>query len=301
MPTVQERYQAATDYVRKAVATVETQNVGYTLDPVTGIAEWYAGRTKTAPVRDELSRIEDRWKKASGDERAKIASDAEGLADRTQESLPGAPQDRKRTNLYKGEKPTATAATSYEKEVGKQAGDVAHWASDKAGGLLDGITGISKWLLVGGAVFTGWKLIDYLGKREGRNADAVERQLNANLARAAEDRNAFGSLPHAYSVRLTAGELRALENLRQYFESAEIFLDTLKPLGLLAEHALAGVFPDRHGSFDFHILASDVWRTLEATRDDGGGYGTIPGLESEEIARVLAREADAHNSTEHAS
>src|SRR5437660_491586 len=114
MPTVEGRYAAATRYVRRAIATVENQPFTYVVDPITGLVEWYAGRTKTEPARNDLSRIEARWLRATTDiERARVARDAERLADRVQEALPGAPQDRDRTNLFKGERPTSTPTTSY--------------------------------------------------------------------------------------------------------------------------------------------------------------------------------------------
>jgi sugar phosphate isomerase/epimerase len=122
MATVEERYMAATAYVRRAVDVVEERGITYLIDPVTGIVEWYAGKTKTQQPRNELTRIEARWLRTATDtDRAAVARDAELLADRVQESLPGAPQDRVRTNLYEGETPKGTPATSYAQEVAMQA------------------------------------------------------------------------------------------------------------------------------------------------------------------------------------
>src|SRR5437588_8248349 len=104
MANIEQRYEAATAYVRKAVAVVEQGNNAE--DPITAGIEWYAARTKTEPVRSELARIEARWLRATSEfDRARVARDAELLADRTQESLPGAPQNRVRTNLAAGEQP----------------------------------------------------------------------------------------------------------------------------------------------------------------------------------------------------
>lgn len=194
MPTVQERYRTATAYVRRAVTTVENRGIAYAVDPVTGLIEWYAGRTKTEPARNELARLDERWLRASSDiERARLAREAELLADRVQETLPGAPQDRERTNLFKGEEPTSTPATSYYGEVAAQADTTWHWLRDKAGYVADEATTLGKLLLVGGGVVAAWKLVDYLRLREQRrhvrSAGSTEHRLNANLARVAQRRD----------------------------------------------------------------------------------------------------------------
>jgi hypothetical protein len=195
MATVEQQYAAATAYVRRAIATVEARGVAYTIDPITGIVEWYAGRTKTEQPRNELSRIEARWLRATTDEeRTKIAREAELLADRVEENLPGAPQDRARTNLYKGETPTSTPATSYAQEVDRQTGDVWGWLKNKATGAADEATSIGKWLLIGGGVVHGWKVFDFLRESERNRvrsgAGSTERALTASLERVAESRNA---------------------------------------------------------------------------------------------------------------
>lgn len=197
MPTVEERYKAATEYVRRAVATVEARGIAYTVDPITGIVEWYAGKTKTTAPRNELARIEARWLRATTDsERSKIAREAELIADRVEESLPGAPQDRARTNLYKEETPKGTPETSYDQEVDNQAGEVWGWIKDKAGGAAHEASSIGKWLLVGGGIIGGWKLLDFLRERERNRVRSAsgrtQRALNASLERAAGSRNARG-------------------------------------------------------------------------------------------------------------
>ena len=198
MSTVEERYRAATFYVRRAVASVEDRGVAYAVAPITGIVEWYAGKTKTEQPRGELGRIEARWLRATTDkERANIARQAELLADRVQESLPGAPQDRTRTNLYKGETPTATLATTYYAEAGNQAGEVWGWVKDKASTITDGASSLGKWLLLGGGVVLAWKGVDYFRERERNRprsaAESMARTLNVGLERAAEGRNGDGS------------------------------------------------------------------------------------------------------------
>jgi hypothetical protein len=181
MPSVEERYEAATAYVRRAVAIVEAAAVGYINDPITGLVEWYAGRNKTEPARNELARIEARWLRAASDvDRARIARDAELLADRTQESLPGAPQNRQRTNLYKGEQQESKRSTSYYGEVASQAEDHLDWAIGK---VSDGAKSIGKWLLVGGGLVLGWSAFSYLRERELRSR--TRRLLNENLERTA--------------------------------------------------------------------------------------------------------------------
>jgi hypothetical protein len=195
MPTVEERYAAATAYVRRAVAAVEDRAISYAVDPITGLVEWYAGRTKTEPARNELARIEERWLRTTNDiDRARVARDAELLADRVQESLPGAPQNRQRTNLWHGELQQATPATSYDGEVVSQAGEYWDWANGKGESLSDEAKSLGKWLLIGGGVVLGWKLVDLLRKRqhtvEARSAGATRQALNAALTRVAARRDA---------------------------------------------------------------------------------------------------------------
>jgi hypothetical protein len=138
-------------------------------------------------VRNELNRIEHRWMFARSDaERAQVAREAELLADRTKENLPGAPSDWKRTNLYKGEKEKQTAATGYQKEVREQAHEVWRWVKDKSQGVADGAKNIGTWLLVGGGLLLAWKGLGHLQARERR--DSSRRRLNAALER--EARNA---------------------------------------------------------------------------------------------------------------
>src|SRR6185312_12922380 len=169
MPTVEQRYQAATAYVRRAIAAVEDRGVVFAVDPVTGLVEWYAGKVKTEQPRSDLARIDARWLRAArDDERAQIARDAELLADRVQENLPGAPQDRVRTNLYAGETPTSQPATSYYGEAVSQAGDAWDWLKQRASGAADSASTVGKVLLAGGGIVLGWKVFDYLRDRQRR-------------------------------------------------------------------------------------------------------------------------------------
>lgn len=194
MATVEDRYKAATDYVRHAIAVVEAGGIGYAVDPVTGAVEWYAARTKTAEPRDELAHLDARWLRAASDvQRAALAREAELLADRVEENLPGAPQDRARTNLYAGEVPHGTPATTYGQEVDAQAGEVWQWAKDKATFAKDAASSAGKWILVAGAGFLGWKALDFLAARERahlqRAASSERRALNSALERVAERRS----------------------------------------------------------------------------------------------------------------
>jgi hypothetical protein len=306
MPTVEQRYTAATAYVRRAVATVEDRGVGYAVDPITGIVEWYAGKTKTEPARNELTHIEARWLRATHDiDRARVARDAELLADHVQESLPGAPQDRQRTNLYKGEVPTGTPATSYYEEAASQAGEYWDWATSKAQSLADDVKSVGTWLLLGGGVVLGWKVVDLLRERqhtaEARAAGATRHALNTALARVAvrrdardpePERDAGGGRkpPHRYSLQLKRGEIEALDFLRGRYTSAKAFYDGLIPLDDDADQALAREFVRGQGPYRFQIRASDVRRALRATANDGGDYGAIPNLRSDSVDWVLAEE-----------
>lgn len=109
--SVEDRYHAAVEYVRRAIAAITPSILEFWERP--------AAEAKTAPYRNELTRIEARWSQAkNAEERTTIAHDAELLADHTQETMPGAPQDRQRTNLWKGETQQHAPATSYGKELG---------------------------------------------------------------------------------------------------------------------------------------------------------------------------------------
>jgi hypothetical protein len=192
MSSTEERYKAATAYVRRAVEIVEALPIAYHADAVTGAIEWYAGKQKTAPARDELARLEARWLRAStDDERTKIARDAELLADRVEEGLPGAPQDRQRTNLFKGETPKGTPMTSYADEVDRQAALEWGWIKSKAEAIADEASTIGKWLLIGGGLLLGFKAIDLVSDyKRRRTSGQTEQRLNSNLESAAEQRDA---------------------------------------------------------------------------------------------------------------
>jgi hypothetical protein len=183
MATVEQRYQLAIAYVTRAVAAVETPSAWNPID-------WYAGRIKIETARNDLRAIEGRWLRArTDDDRALVARDAELLADRTQEVLPGAPQDRQRTNLAKGEHPTFAPATSYAQEVEHQAGEAWSWAKDTASDVTDGIASIGKLVLVGGGLFLGMKLVDFLkSKQRNRRGTPTTKALNRQLQRVANRR-----------------------------------------------------------------------------------------------------------------
>jgi hypothetical protein len=104
------RFRAATDYVRRAIASITPQ--------WWNVLERKPAEEKTAPYHHELDHIDARWWAAKSDqERATITRDAELLADHVEETMPGAPQDWKRTNLWKGETPQHVEATSYFGEL----------------------------------------------------------------------------------------------------------------------------------------------------------------------------------------
>ena len=219
MATIAERYNAATDYVRRAVRHVET---GAFRTPMSlwfpGLAaELAGGQVKTEPVKNELSRLETRWSRAISDiDRARVARDAELLADRVQESLPGAPQDRERTNLYAGEQQSSTAETSYGDAFTEQAGDTWDWVKETASELSGAAQGIGQWLLVGGGILLGIKTIDYLREREEKRnervASAERRRLNAQLVNIAEARNAKPNEPHFHVLVGLCGLFMPNEN-----------------------------------------------------------------------------------------
>ena len=187
MATIEERYQSATAYVRRAISVVE-RGPGID-DSLTASIEAYAGRLKTSVVRGDLERIEARWlRAATAFERARLARDAELLADRTQESLPGAPQDRKRTNLFPGETPSSTPSTSFEREVDSQAGFVWSWLKQRGSAAAGTVAAVSRLVVVGGVAFVGYELYRLARARHRAQTRNSRRALNAALVDAAERR-----------------------------------------------------------------------------------------------------------------
>src|SRR5206468_3585035 len=103
------------------------------------IVDAYASTLKTETVRNELRRLEALWMHATTDiDRARIARDAELLADRTEENLPGAPQDRARTNLRPGEQASATPATSFDATADERARELMSRAKHLFDSAADG-------------------------------------------------------------------------------------------------------------------------------------------------------------------
>jgi|SRR6266542_2744366 len=166
--TAQQRYDAATAYVRRAIKHVHSGWDWF----LQGAADAYAGSLKVEPVENELRHIEERWMRATTEsERMKVAIDAENLADRTKENLPGAPQDWTRTNLYHGEAEHSTAATSYSQEVVREARDDWNWVASKATSTGEKTAGVAKLLLWGGGIYLGIKIVDELGARRRTRSD----------------------------------------------------------------------------------------------------------------------------------
>jgi hypothetical protein len=176
MATVVDRYWEAVSYVHRAIDVVESASSALNL------VDRYAARVKTEPVHGELAGVEARWLRSTNDlERAKIARDAELLADRTQEALPGAPQDRRRTNLWAGEVPTFTPATSYGDEVAREAHDAWDWTKSAIRRTADDAVSLGTWVLVAAGVLLTTKL---WRTTAGTQRDA-RRTLNRRLERVA--------------------------------------------------------------------------------------------------------------------
>jgi hypothetical protein len=120
---------------------------------------------QTETAKNDLRKIEDRWLRATTDkERATIARDAELLADRVQENLAGAPQDRKRTNLFKDEKQTFTPGTSYHQEVKREGAEDWDWFKRKASEYKAGAASILTLITVGGAIYLGTRFVAAMSK-----------------------------------------------------------------------------------------------------------------------------------------
>jgi hypothetical protein len=182
--SIEDRYKRAIEYVHRAVDTVEDKAFDASL------VDWFAARKQTETARSEVARVEGRWLRATNDmDRARVARDAELLADRVQESLPGAPQDRERTNLWPGEVPTSTPATTYGDALAEQATAVARAIPSLTSGATDSLAGVGRWLLIAGGLFVAWKAIDYMHERERkRPAQPTTRELQAAVEAAANAR-----------------------------------------------------------------------------------------------------------------
>jgi len=152
--TVEKRYEAATAYVRRAIDAV---------------GSGFVGAIKVEHPKNELQRIEARWLRATTQqERSQIARDAELLADRTKENLPGAPSDWKRTNLYKGEVEKQAGKISYTGELAAHVSGALHSMGRGASKAADSLGGLGKWLLIGGAVVIGLRLVGAFDRRGER-------------------------------------------------------------------------------------------------------------------------------------
>lgn len=184
MATVESRYQVATAYVARAIASVESSS------SLVKVIDRYAAKIKTAPVRDALAQVQARWLRATSEgDRAMVAREAELLADRTKENLPGAPQDWARTNLFVGERETSTPATSYRQWFNDEAAADWAWLSGKAASAADAGKGVAEWLLIGGGLLVAWKAFDYFGKRQTKTTAALNRELE-RAAEAADELDA---------------------------------------------------------------------------------------------------------------
>lgn len=182
MATIEQRYEHAVAYVHRAIDIVEAGPKSY--DPITRAIDWYAGTIKTETTRSDLERLERQWMFATNDlDRARIAREAELLADRVKENLPGAPQDWKRTNLAKGEHERSTPATSYEQELASQASSIFGELKAAAVSAASGASAIGGWLLLGSGIVLAVKALAHLGDRSQRST--TERRLSHGLERAA--------------------------------------------------------------------------------------------------------------------
>ena len=158
----ERRYEAAKAYVDRAVATVLALGMYSPMDAL-------GAREKTAPVVSDTKKLDAKWLRATTETvREALAKEAENLADRTKENLPGAPPDWKRTNLYKGETEKQAAPTTYAGAVAEEASLRAHQVGQGLGFLASGLGGVAKLGLLGGAVFLGLKLVSAFESRRER-------------------------------------------------------------------------------------------------------------------------------------
>src|SRR5262245_61288415 len=84
MLTAEKRYASALADVRRGIAAVESQAIGYKVDEVTGQVEWFAGRSVTAIERGQVLRLNGQWLRATTPiQREAVARKAETLAARS--------------------------------------------------------------------------------------------------------------------------------------------------------------------------------------------------------------------------
>ena len=178
MATIQERYDGAAAYVRRAVDSAKP-------------AQWnplrYVGDAPTVAIGNSLQRLEMQWMRATNDlERARVARDTELLADRVEESLPGAPQDRARTNLFPGEVQRATPSGRFVRELADEFRTDWYWLADSSSVAADKVNDALKLLLVGGGLWLAVKALDAVTPRRDGLRSRVE--LNRRLEAAADER-----------------------------------------------------------------------------------------------------------------
>ncbi|HEY2733099.1 MAG TPA: hypothetical protein VGI70_03900, partial [Polyangiales bacterium] len=101
-------------------------------------------------------------------------------------------QNRERTNLYAGERATATPPTTYFGEIANRSTQLWQGLMDAAERAAEEASIVEKTLLVGGGLWLGWQVFDHLrerARRTERSADGrTRRLLNVNLERAASRR-----------------------------------------------------------------------------------------------------------------
>ena len=174
MATATERYNRATSYAHHAIASVSRSMWSV------GVFDYYGNQEKTKTARQDLERIEARWWRASVEsERNLIARDAELLADRIKENLPGAPLDWQRTNLAAGEIEKTQPPTTFASDLNDRANEVWAWASGAAERTTHGVTQIGAFVLIGGGLLLGSQVVSLLrGKQANRLLVSLERTAN---------------------------------------------------------------------------------------------------------------------------
>lgn len=174
MATATDRYTRATTYARRAIAAVDRSIWSV------GVVDYYANQEKTRTARQDLERIEARWWRASKDiERNVIARDAELLADRIKENLPGAPIDWQRTNLTAGEIEATQPATSFSTDLTARANEAWNWATSAAERTSQGVAHVGSLVLIGGGLYVVSQLLTLLrGRQAGKLLASLERAAN---------------------------------------------------------------------------------------------------------------------------
>jgi hypothetical protein len=132
--STQVRYEAAMKYVSDQLVSWTANHIGAAFVSV------------TEPYVNDYTSIKSRWAAANDSNRSAIMLEAEALANRVQQTMPGATMGTwRRTNLDPGETPRTTPDISYAKEVKGTAAEQAAAVQAAAAGMKKKLEDTFKW------------------------------------------------------------------------------------------------------------------------------------------------------------